>query len=853
MASRRRGARLLRLAAALLCAAPLGPACAADGAAGAPLALRWEQGPADAAVVVPKDGAPARFTLTATGPGRLPARGWSLYFNCEEGVQAGAASGGFTIEQVAGTFYRMYPGPGFNGLGPGQSVSVSFAMLGVAHNPLQAPIGPYYALDDAPASAVSIGQYTLAPIAATAQTRTPEQTYERNASITAMPPESLPPVLPTPRLYTRGGGTLHWASMPAITASPGLGAEVSVARAMLVPYLRAPGAPQPQHAASLRLQVARLAGERSPEGYELRVDPLHGVSVRGNTAAGVARGLESLRQLLPLSPTDDLALALPELRIEDAPRFAYRGLMLDVARNFQPKAAVLRVLDLMARYKLNVFHFHLTDDEGWRLDIPGLPELTGIGARRGHMGIAGAHLPPAYGSGPDVHGAMGSGYYTRADYIEILRHAAARHIEVIPEIEMPGHARAAVVAMAERARQRAAQGQANADEYLLYDRADQSVYSSAQHYRDNVMNPALPSTYAFIAHVIDEVSAMHRAAGVPLRTLHVGGDELPAGAWQRSPACAELMRREHLASRDELWDYFYGRVARLLRNRGVRTAGWEELGTRRERTANGERVEPNPAVASRGYTLYVWRNIEGADDLAYRLANAGFDTVLTPASRLYIDMSPYPSPDEGGQTWAAYVDLDTVFDYIPFDDNRVSPDNPMQKPGMQRLDATGRQHVLGIEAPLFGETLNEPARLGYMLLPRLLAAAERAWAPDPAWTSESDPERAARSHAAAWSVFVNKLGRDVLPRLDADFPDLRYRLPPPGLKRADGVVWVNEQIPGLTLRYTIDGSMPDAQSPEVHGPIVANGTVRVAAFDRRGRAGRAAQLDAARAEGPQVR
>ena len=212
----------------------------------------------------------------------------------------------------------------------------------------------------------------------------------------------------------------------------------------------------------------------------------------------------------------------------DAPRFGYRGLMLDVARNFQPKAAVLRVLDLMARYKLNAFHFHLTDDEGWRLEIPSLPELTSVGARRGHTLDSSRFLPPAYGSGPDVDQPFGSGFYSRADYVEILRYAAARHIEVIPELEMPGHARAAIKAMEARFRTLQATGDAEgASRFLLSDPEDRSIYTSAQGYHDNVMNPALPSTYAFIERVVQDLVALHREAGVPLRNLHVGGDEVP--------------------------------------------------------------------------------------------------------------------------------------------------------------------------------------------------------------------------------------------------------------------------------------------------------------------------------------
>jgi hexosaminidase len=565
----------------------------------------------------------------------------------------------------------------------------------------------------------------------------------------------------------------------------------------------------------------------------LRVDPQQGVFVQGNSAAGVAFGLESFRQLLPIAPAAD-GVAIPAIVIDDAPRFAYRGLMLDVARNFQPKEKVFGVLDLMAQYKLNVFHFHITDDEGWRLEIDGLPELTDIGARRGHVGAVIDRIPPAYGSGPDVVNAFGTGYYTRADYIAILKYADALHIEVIPEIEMPGHARAAVMAMAERARRLHAAG----------DRADTSAYQSAQRYNDNVMNPALPSTYAFIARVVDVLVDLHKEARVPLRTVHVGGDELPGGAWDKSPACAALMKRLHVADRDELWDYFYTHVDTLLRKHGRAAAGWEEMGTRVKKIGKQDQVRTNLNVAARGYTLFVWRNIEGADDLAYRAANAGYDIVLTPANRLYLDMTPFSDPDELGQTWAGRVDLNTVFDYIPYDDNRVAPDSPVHVANMEKLTDAGRARIKGLEAPLFSETVNDPSRLDYMLMPRLLAAAERAWAPDPTWTSEVDPVRASRAHALAWSRFMAQVGHQVLPRLDADWPQLGYRLPPPGLKRIGDSVFANEQIPGLALRYTLDGSDPTVKSPPVNGPIRERAIVRVAAFDRNGRASRAAQVDA---------
>src|SRR2546430_11073392 len=198
--------------------------------------------------------------------------------------------------------------------------------------------------------------------------------------------------------------------------------------------------------------------------------------------------------------------------------------MLDVARNFHPKAAVVRTLDLVARYKLNVFHFHLTDDEGWRIEMPSLPELAAVGARRGHTLDSGTHLPPAFGSGPDVDRPWGSGFFSRADYIEILRYAAARHIEVIPELEMPGHARAAIKAM-----------QGN-PQYRPNDPAGRPVYHSAQGYHDNVMNAALESTYRFVERVVGDLVAIHRDAAVRPRPVHNGGHEVPPRVWPSSAA-----------------------------------------------------------------------------------------------------------------------------------------------------------------------------------------------------------------------------------------------------------------------------------------------------------------------------
>jgi len=250
----------------------------------------------------------------------------------------------------------------------------------------------------------------------------------------------------------------------------------------------------------------------------------------------------------------------------------------------------------MARYKLNKFHFHLTDDEGWRLEIPGIPELTSFGAVRGHTletnaTVAqagdlhkrklGDHLQPAYGSGPDLDDPHGTGFYTRADYLEILRYANALHIEVIPEIEMPGHARAAVKAMESRFQKLEKSDPAEASRYLLNDKFDRSEYKSPQHYTDHVLDPGLASSYRFIEQVVAQVVAMHKEAGVRLNTIHIGADELPDGAWEKSPASLEAMKRLNLNSTVQLWDYFYQQVDLILQKHGLFASGWEELGAKK--------------------------------------------------------------------------------------------------------------------------------------------------------------------------------------------------------------------------------------------------------------------------------
>ncbi len=702
---------------------------------------------------------------------------------------------------------------------PGQTLNIDYIHPDLVIKLAKAPAGPYLVYDAAPDVGEAVADYQLLPMnrpeqldKGTSRAKpvvTPQDTYLRNANADLLPASALPPVFPTPLQLQPGSGKLHLAAVPDIVASAALKNEAAFARSLFTASLPSAGHAVAAAAKPLRLGIGPVVGQTSPEAYTLTISTDSGIAIVGNSAAGVAYGLQSLRDLLPLPGAT--SLDLPELTITDAPRFEYRGFQLDVSRNFHTKQTVFKLLELMARYKLNKFHFHLTDDEGWRLEIAGLPELTAIGAVRGHSAKPGVRLQPAYGSGPSPADPSGSGYYTRADYIEILHYAAARHIEVIPEIEMPGHARAAVQAMEARYRRLKAAGKSDAAKYLLNDFDDKSVYKSPQMYNDHVINPGLESSFTFIDHVIAQLVAMHREAGVPARTIHVGGDELPHGAWEKSPASRAVMARNKLETTADLWDYFYDRVDAMLRKHGLYASGWEEMAARSTTLRGQDKLIPNPHFTQRRFSAYVWNNTEGAEDFAYRLANAGYDIVLAPVTKMYMDMAYNPNPEEPGVNWGGYVELDTVYDFIPLDYLK-------NVAGKDSLTDYGKRRIRGLEATLFTETVRTPERLDYLVMPRLLAMAERAWAPDPAWATETDVAKAAALHRAAWSGFVNTVGQRVLPRLDLEKAGVDYRIAPPGLMVEGGRVLANHVLPGMALRYTSDGSAPRADSKPVTGP-----------------------------------
>lgn len=814
----------------------------------APLALRWDILEHRMKGV---DGE-SRATLTIENRGAepLPRAGWAIYFTCLAEVKPGDVGNHLRLDSLGGTYYRLVPDAGFEGVVAGGSVQAIIEHPGIVIGDSLAPAGPYLVRDSAPdvglpLEATEIGARVRAeqlPVLGPGRhAASAAETYSANDEVRDLPVADLPPVFPSPVRAERGVGELVLQHRPRVRAGRDLAVATRYAATLLD---RAFGAGPSGAGPALTLEVWRPARTKSPEAYELRVGP-DGIRVRGASPAGVLRGLASLAWLLPPAP-DTGPVHVPVWTITDEPRFAYRGFQLDVARNFEPPGVVRRTIDLMARLKLNTLHLHLSDDEGWRLEIAGLPELTEVGGRRGHAAVPDrAYLPPAHGSGPDIGDPFGSGHYSAVEFADLLRYAAGRGIDVVPEFDMPGHSRAAIKAMDARAQHRAAAGDADARRYLLSDPHDESRYVSAQGYADNVLNPALDATYAFIDKVFDGLAAIYRQAGVPLRVVHVGGDELPIGVWEHSPACTEFRAARHLGSVDALRTYFQERVLAIAERHGTTLAGWEQVGLRKSTApgASADAVEPDPAFARRGMTVYVWDNRGANGDLGYRLANAGYRTVLTPLSHLYLDIAHEDRAEEPGHNWTASISLERVYDYLLFDDAGPAPLGRAPGAGGTALTAQGRARIAGIEAQLFSETVRGVERLDYLTMPRLLAVAERAWTPDPDWVRSGDSADALARHARSWSIFVNQVAKQVLPRLDAEHSGIHYRIPPPGLRVEEGRVLANHAYPGFRLRYTIDGSTPTPTSALVVGPIEAHGRVAVAAFAADGRSGRSAHVD----------
>ncbi|MFI9119030.1 beta-N-acetylhexosaminidase [Streptomyces bikiniensis] len=421
----------------------------------------------------------------------------------------------------------------------------------------------------------------------------------------------------------------------------------------------------------------RIDDTLAPEAYRLDVLTNRVAVITGGGPAGVFWGAQTLRQLLgpeafrKAPVKEEPVAALVAQTIEDAPRFGWRGLMLDVSRHFTAKDDVLRLLDLLAAHKLNVFHFHLTDDQGWRIEIERHPRLTEVGSWRARSKW-GHRASPLWTDTP--HG----GFYTRDDIREIVAYAAERHITVVPEIDLPGHSQAAIAAYPELG---------NTD---VVDTAALTVWDTWG-VNPNVLAPT-EQVLRFYEGVFEEVLELF-----PSPFVHVGGDECPKDQWKASPAAQARMRELGLADEDGLQSWFVRHFDRWLTARGRRLIGWDEI-------LEGGLAE-GAAVSS-------WRGYAGG----IAAAEAGHDVVMCPEQHVYLDHRQAPGEDEPMPI--GYVrTLEDVYRFEPV------------PPG---LSAEAAAHILGTQANVWTEVMENRSRVDYQVFPRLAAFAEVAWSALPA-------------------------------------------------------------------------------------------------------------------------
>lgn len=424
----------------------------------------------------------------------------------------------------------------------------------------------------------------------------------------------------------------------------------------------------------IRLQIADFSEASGREAYRLEVTPA-AITVTANDPAGVFYGAVSLWQLATASEPADGAIAIPAVSIDDAPRFSWRGLMLDSARHYLPPPSIKKMIEWMALHKLNVLHWHLTDDQGWRLEIPGYPRLTEVGAWRVPAGRAAARdIDPATGQ-PRQYG----GYYTADEVRDLVAYAAKRNVTIVPEIDMPGHAQAALAAYPELGVGEPPAGVSS----------DWGVHD----YLFNVDE----STFQVLEDILAEVLELF-----PSPYIHVGGDEAVKTRWENSERVQARIDELGLKSEAELQSWFIARIERFLAAHGRKLIGWDEI--------------LEGGIASEA-TVMSWRGVDGA----LEAASLGHDAVLTPSPTLYFDhlqsrLAGEP-PGRGG-----VISLADVYAFDPMPDG---------------LDEDERRHLLGVQANLWSEHLRTPERVAYMAFPRAAALAEIAWSPPERldWTS----------------------------------------------------------------------------------------------------------------------
>lgn len=497
------------------------------------------------------------------------------------------------------------------------------------------------------------------------------------------------------------------------------------------------------------------------EGYHLRVTP-EAISIQANKPAGLFYGLQTLKQLLPKSIENktvvkDTEWLIPIVKITDYPRFGWRGLMLDVSRHFFPKEVVKEFIDDMARYKFNRFHWHLSDDQGWRLEIKSLPKLTEVGAWRveRHGQWWKREAPTA------KEKATYGGFYTQEEVKEIIQYAKDRYIEILPEIDVPGHSMAAIAAYPELS--------VTEDSTIMVNPGSQfSTWHGNGKFTmhiDNSLDPSNEKVYTFLDKVFTEVAELF-----PFEYIHMGGDEAYKGFWERDADNQAMMKKMGMKNSDELQGYFNNRVNKIIQSKGKKMIGWDEI-------LEGGLPE--------GAAVMSWRGTKGGVEAAHQKAKV----VMTPSPMAYLDLyQGDPSIEPPTYSMARLKDSYN-WDPVP--------------------EGVDSKYILGGQGNIWTEHLPSKKHVEYMAYPRAFALSETYWSP---------------KEQKEWKSFVNRV-EDHFERFDEAEMNYAKSMYDPIIKVTKNkqdtiVIDLTTEIEGLDLYYTLDQAIPNQYYPKYEAPIV---------------------------------
>lgn len=776
-----------------------------------PIAVAWQMGQNNAAA----NNYSSRFVIKNVSKQPLGAD-WEFFFNQFSRSVTLPAGCPVDIKEVSTTYYRIKPNANYKPLAAGDSLVIDMVMGGSLVNKCYVPAGGHVVMggDMAHPQAVAI---SCSPLDKPGQWRDHKAypdgnyMYSYNEAINGFGDGYTGndyDIFPAPKQVDIEDGFTQVGSLVTIKTGKFLQwGGYRRAKALLTSELQKRGV----YASSGQSTVIELLLDKklstNGEYYTLRVHDGK-ISIHGVTQAALMNGVKTLIAALDHSKGHRLQNCF----VIDWPDFGYRGVMLDIARNFVIKPADFkRTIDLLAYYKINTIQFHFTDDEAWRLEIPGFPELTQVAARRGATLDENGYLAQIFdGNGnPDDLSQCANGYYTRAEFIDLLKYARSRGVRVIPEIETPGHARAAIVAMKNRAK-----NNPTAEQFRLWDDKNESVYTSAQSYHDNVLNVASDDVYRFIYRVVAELEKMYKEAGLKLEIVHLGGDEVPNGAWSKSPDVQALMQREGLKTQHEVSEYYVKRISELLAARKIRIEGWQEV-------ALNHKPEFNTVVAPRVAGVNAWSTVGSRSDVPYRLANDGYPVILSNVTNFYMDMAYSWHQNEQGLHWGGKVDEFDAWSALPaniYASARTAVDGTpinITTAGDGKVGLEKPENIIGVQAQLWGETLRSFDEVQYMLLPKMMGVSERAWTAMPEWSKNLTDNQAYNEARHQYNL---KIGTRELPLLKG--MGYTFRVGPPGIKLVDGNLMINTQYPDELVTYTLDGSEPTVDSPRWTAPVL---------------------------------